>query len=291
MCGLGSGTPHRASVAVPCPEEPLPPAPRGPPRRQAAVRARRSTIRGLCGLRCQCGVSVMLVRSGVDNPFRDARTTLEPRLSTSKFNNRLRRVRAIAPGYRSLYVTRTRSPTARQHTIPQHRRRTAIPGWSPSLSALGAPPQAQHGPWMPVATMVAASLLSLKSRPQPVSHEHMHIHTYGVSTQRAPHHSHPSHSLKRDVQQHDFGDRAPTPEGSFHTQPHHASSRYNTTEFRQARGSCRPPFTLTRSHWLTRSSQRRWRAREVANKARDAVSGAHRRDASILDQPAHRYAL
>ena len=188
------------------------------PRRRCR-RRRRSAARQACGaratlddttVRCQCGVSVMLVRSGVDNPFRDARTTLEPRLSTSKFNNRLRRVRAIAPGYRSLYVTRTRSPTARQHTVPQHRRRTAIPGLSPSLSALGAPPQAQHGPWMPVATMVAASLLSLKRRPQPVSHEHMHIHIRRQHTE-APHHSHPSHSLKRDVQQHDFGDRAPTP--------------------------------------------------------------------------------
>ena len=223
----------------------------------------------------------MLVRSGVDNPFRDERTTLEPRLSTS--------ITAYgAYGYRSLYVTRTRVADRAPHraAAPTTHRDPRIV----SLSALGAPPQAQHGPWMPVATMVAASLLSLKSRPQPVSHEHMHIHTYGVSTQRLLiiliHRTHSSATCSSTTSA-----TAHPPQGSFHTQPHHASSRYNTTEFRRAGGSCRPPFTHTRSHWLSRSSQRRWRAREVANKARDAVSGAHRRDASILDQPAHRHAL
>jgi hypothetical protein len=279
--GKRNPPPRTGGGAVP--RSPLPPAPpsAAPPGVAGCGAPRRSTR--LCGV----SVSVMLVRSGVDNPFRDARTTLEPRLSTSITDY----------GAYALYSTRLPFVIRNTHAVADrapHRAAAPTTHRDPrivSLSALGAPPQAQHGPWMPVATMVAASLLSLKSRPQPVSHEHMHIHTYGVSTQRAPHHSHPSHSLKRDVLQHDFGDRAPTPQGSFHTQPHHASSRYNTTEFRRAGGSCRPPFTHTRSHWLSRSSQRRWRAREVANKARDAVSGAHRRDASILDQPAHRYAL
>ena len=174
-----------------------------PPRRNGVVRWRRATLERSTRLSVPCGVSVsvMLVRSGVDNPFRDARTTLEPRLSTS--------ITAYgAYGYRSFYVTRTRVADRAPHraAAPTTHRDPRIV----SLSALGAPPQAQHGPWMPVATMVAASLLSLKSRPQPVSHEHMHIHIRRQHTE-APHHSHPSHSLKRDVQQHDFGDRAPTP--------------------------------------------------------------------------------